>query len=663
MKIRHILLRAIQGIIVATLIILLVMVITGVPRPPSITTRHTHRVSWQSAIKVASTLRELGGVLHSDGWPTSDTELMIGRGSGRGGQRVVLSNPNDTGKRVEEIPTQVDWLVASPDTTHRLVAYLQDEGGSELYRVFTWRPGAQPTPLTATPERLELCCINNAGTLLAFTRNNKEDGLSDILIADPRDPNSVRVVVTKLKGAASAIEWAPDGKRLLVVQSLAFNSNRAMIYDAATNRLTQLAPAWTDPVSITGGAWSEDGSKLYLTSDAGSDFARPFEIDPTTGSIRSLIAEPQHDAIDIGHLKGSDKLVVSYDEDGRTKLYLLDPAHNSQQPLPAPEGDFEALRLHPRQPKFVEVAIQPNGQFAAYVIDTRSPSPQLWATGKAPSRTPVPSAQILSYPTFDSVDGKPRTINLLLKPPTAEFAQPWPVLINLHGGPALAWRPHWDPVDATLQRAGVAILEPNVRGSAGFGKQFQTLDDQDKREDAVRDVGALLDWIQKNPQLDASRVCVMGGSYGGYLSLATLTHYSNRLRCGIDMFGLADLAKFLEDSREEMFVDVQRAEYGDERDPKVRAYLDSISPINHAENITVPLMIFQGANDVRVKPEQSRQMVERLERLGRDVRYIEANNEGHGLDMPLNRLYFGASVVDFLNEFLVNAAPGSSTRH
>jgi len=604
-------------------------------------------------LSMVMTIRELGGILHSEGWPISDSGLMISTGSGESTRRTVLSKPEAAGVPVKEIPARARSLVASPDTTHPLVAYLLDEGGSERYRIYTWRPGSAPVPLTNTPERLELCCINSTGTLIAFSRNNKETGLSDVLLADPKDPNSVRPVISNLKGEASVTEWAPDGRRLLILQRLTFNSNRAFVFDVATNNSVQVAPEWPEPVNITGGTWSEDGTKLYLTSDAGSDFTRPFEIDLATNKIRPLTTDERHDAIDINRLNGTNKLVLFYDEDGKTRLYLLDPADNSRRPLPVLPGDFDSFRRHPKEPQFAEVVVQPDGRFAVFVIDIQTDSAKRWSMGEPPARSPVPSADILFYPTFDSVDGKPRQINVLLRPPPPEFSPPWPVMITLHGGPAAASRPDWSPIDAMFQHLGVAVLEPNVRGSTGFGKQFQTLDDQEKRQDAVKDVGALLDWIKTNPQLDASRVCVLGGSYGGYLSLATLVQYSNRLRCGVDLFGMSDLGKAVEASSQEHFVDIQRAEYGDERDPKTRAFLDSISPINHTASITVPVLIFQGANDVRVKPEQSRQMVDRLEKLGRDVRYIEADNEGHGLEMPLNQLYFGASVADFVKQYLL----------
>ena len=269
-----------------------------------------------------------------------------------------------------------------------------------------------------------------------------------------------------------------------------------------------------------------------------------------------------------------------------------------------------------------------------------------WAIGASP-RLPVPTADILHYPTFDSVGGKPRTIDLILKRPSSGFRPPWPVMINLHGGPASQWRPEWDARDALFQRMGIAILEPNVRGSTGFGKTFAKLDEVDN-EKAPCVMWARY-WTGSGRVPISTHCASVSLAVVWRISvLATMVHYSNAIRCGVDLFGIADLAANVEASSQEMFVDIQRAEYGDERDSATRAFLDSISPINHVANITVPILIFQGANDVRVKPDQSRKMVAQLQTLGREVRFIEANNEGHGINMPVNQLYLGAAVADFV---------------
>lgn len=208
--------------------------------------------------------------------------------------------------------------------------------------------------------------------------------------------------------------------------------------------------------------------------------------------------------------------------------------------------------------------------------------------------------------------------------------------------------PHYE----LIRRSGVTIVAPNVRGSSGYGKTYAALDDRERRENAVRDIGALLDWIGTQADLDPGRVAVSGGSYGGYMTLASLVHYSDRVRCGFELFGISDFVTYLQGSEDSHFPQAQRAEFGDERDPPTRAWLESISPARRAERIRVPLLIFQGANDVRVKPRESRQMVERIRAAGGTVTYVEAADEGHGLEQPLNQLYVGSLASEFMERCL-----------
>jgi dipeptidyl aminopeptidase/acylaminoacyl peptidase len=225
------------------------------------------------------------------------------------------------------------------------------------------------------------------------------------------------------------------------------------------------------------------------------------------------------------------------------------------------------------------------------------------------------------------------------------------VVIDIHGGPTAQSLALANPTDSVVL-SGVTVIRPNVRGSTGYGKTYESLDDRERREDAVQDIGSLLDWIATQPDLDRERVAVTGGSYGGYMSLATLVHYSSRLRCGVDLFGISDLPAFLEESEKGHFPEAQRGEFGDGRDPAVRQFLLSVSPATHADRIGVPLMIYQGANDVRVKPQQSRAMVRRIREAGGRVTYLEVPNEGHGLNQPLTQFYVAAAAMEFMERCL-----------
>jgi dipeptidyl aminopeptidase/acylaminoacyl peptidase len=200
---------------------------------------------------------------------------------------------------------------------------------------------------------------------------------------------------------------------------------------------------------------------------------------------------------------------------------------------------------------------------------------------------------------------------------------------------------------------GIAIIEPNVRGSAGYGKSFLKLDNGYKREESVQDIGKLLDWIAKQPELDADRVAVTGGSYGGYMVLASMVHYNDRIRCGIDVVGISNFVTFLQNT-EDYRKDLRRVEYGDERDPKMKEFLLSISPANQVDKITKPLFIIQGLNDPRVPASESEQMKNNLQAKEKEVWYLVAKDEGHGFRKKENVVFQQLAEVLFLKKFLLN---------
>jgi dipeptidyl aminopeptidase/acylaminoacyl peptidase len=259
---------------------------------------------------------------------------------------------------------------------------------------------------------------------------------------------------------------------------------------------------------------------------------------------------------------------------------------------------------------------------------------------------------LVHYETFDSIDGRPRQIPAFYYEPSKP-KPPFPVLIDCHGGPAVQRRPYFRYLTQFyLNEMGIAVIAPNVRGSSGYGKTFMMLDDGYKREDAVRDIGALLDWIATQPQLDAGRVAIKGGSYGGYLSLASMVNYSNRLRCGIDEIGISNFVTFLENTGKYR-QDVRRSEYGDERDPQMRDFLTRISPLTNAHRIERPLLIFQGLHDPRVPVSEAEQIVKAVRNNGVDVWYILAEDEGHGFGKKSNRNFYQQVQVLFLEKYLL----------
>jgi dipeptidyl aminopeptidase/acylaminoacyl peptidase len=626
----------------------------GVPAPPGVSTRHVPRLQWSAAWNLVGAVRELGAGVGTAGWPIGPAQLWISKGGPGETRYFALHAPGEPGQAITALPPQVAQLVGNGNPRSPRVVFALDEGGSERSRVYAWTPALDSiVPLTPALGRLALCCVNDSDTRVALETVQGDPGHSDAAVADPGRATPIHVLASSSGGLTQPLAWAHDGRTLLLFEQTDFIHAIPMLADAETGHVAALVPDWKDTVGVVAGVWSGDDRTVFLAADAGSEYTGVEAVDRATGRYRNLTADLEHDVVDLQALGGSDTLLVVVNDGGLQRLYALDTRRGVRWALTTPPGYLLSAKADPATARVAEAVLLPDGRQGVYVLDVPTEHLTQWSKGSPPARAPLPAPVSTSYPTFDSVGGQPRRINVVLHAPPPSFPPPWPVLIRLHGGPTQQSLPMPDLTLAPFRRAGIAVLAPNVRGSTGFGKTFASLDDGRNREDAVRDVGALLDWIAAQPEFDSTRVAVLGGSYGGYLSLATLVHYSNRLRCGVDLFGMSSLTDFLAESEREMFPQDQRAEYGDERDPATRAFLDSISPITHADRIRVPVLIYQGDNDPRVNPVESRRMVARLDSLGRTVWYIEAANEGHGLEHPLNQLYVGTAVLDMMRTYLL----------
>ncbi|HET6566109.1 MAG TPA: alpha/beta fold hydrolase, partial [Xanthomonadales bacterium] len=346
-------------------------------------------------------------------------------------------------------------------------------------------------------------------------------------------------------------------------------------------------------------------------------------------------------------------------EDGISRLYLLNTKTRKYALVNnLPMGVIYGLRFHPdnrRLAMTLSTAQTPSDVFVMQMgrspLDAESLLRWTFSEVGGLDTDSFVEPKLVRYPTFDLVGENPRQIPAFIYQPKGKG--PFPVIIYIHGGPEGQHRPSFSSsFQSWVAELGAAVIAPNVRGSFGYGNDYLSLDDGVLREDAVKDIGALLDWLQTQPQLDASRVAVYGGSYGGYMVLASAVHYSDRLRAAVDVVGISNFVTFLENTQDYRR-DLRRQEYGDERDPEMRAFLQSISPLTHAEKIAVPMLVVQGQNDPRVPVTESEQIVAALRRRGQPVWYMNALNEGHGYDRKENRDAYQQAVLLFLQRFLL----------
>ena len=537
--------------------------------------------------------------------------------------------------------------------------FAKDTGGNEFdqYYRYDLKTG-DVTLLTDGKSRNGNAIWSNKGDKLAYTstrRNNKDP---DFYLIDPKDPKSDQMIAEMDKPGWFISDWSPDDKRLLVGEFISANESYLWIMDVASGKKELLTPRVDGPEKIAygGGQFSADGKGIYLTHDKGGEFQQLVHLDLGSKKETVLTAHIPWDVEGFDLSKDGQRLAFVTNEDGVNVLHLIDTSTYKEAPAPKlPAGQVSGLRWHDNNKDLGMVISSARAPSDVYSVDMTSGEVHRWTESEAGGLNTANfvEPELIRWKSFDE-----RTISgFLYKPDPQKHPGKRPVIINIHGGPESQFRPSFmGRQNFYLNELGVAVLFPNVRGSSGYGKSFLKLDNGYKREDSVKDIGALLDWIAgpdgQKANLDAERIMVTGGSYGGYMSLAVSVHYSDKIRCSIDSVGISNFVSFLE--RTEAYRrDLRRAEYGDERDPKMREFLTSISPLTSAAKIRKPLLVIQGANDPRVPLYEAEQIVETLRKNDGTVWYLMAKDEGHGFAKKKNADFMFYVVSMFAREFLL----------
>jgi dipeptidyl aminopeptidase/acylaminoacyl peptidase len=633
-------------LVVATVIGVAVLGLTlwGLPAPPAITIEQTPRVSWKWVWKSVGFVQRLQKSRRFAAWMPGEDGILVHVGFPGAVHLVPHAGADPT--RLNGLPERAREIVQSRYVERPYFVFSLDEGGSERYvqHRFDLQYGTYEA-LNNVAARSYAGGFDAEGRRLIYTSTRRNQRDSDLYVVDVMQPASDTRV---LEGDGQFFGiLAPDGRTALVSQVVSHTSTLVTLLDIETRAQRPLFGGAA--VDLIDAVWTRDGATVYAATALDGEFAGVHALDPVTGTATLLTPDLPWDVLDVELLMDGRTLALAVNEDGQAVLHLLDTVTRQvTRAREHPPGDVGRIVAHPRAPLIALDIVSPDAVSGLWVYDASTGRFTPWSVPDV-EPTGLPEPLRVSYPTFDSAPaGTQRTIPAFVFPAASGYEGRRPVMIDIHGGPALQARSVAAPHFELVRNAGVTVITPNVRGSRGYGRTFSALDDGPRREDAVRDIGALLDWIATQPTLDPERVAITGGSYGGYMTLASLVHYSDRVRCGMELFGISDFVTFLEASEDGHFPDAQRAEYGDERDPATRAFLASISPARNAERIRVPLLIFQGANDVRVKPSESRQMVARIREAGGTVAYAEAADEGHGLEQPLNQLYIGALATEYM---------------
>ncbi len=526
----------------------------------------------------------------------------------------------------------------SPDYvpgSDRSFLFSGDIGGDEMYQVFRYdMDSGKTTQLTSTGFRHGGWTWSPDGEQIAYTSNQRNGKDFDIWIGDGKTASGS--LLAEGDGYWGAGAWAPDGKSLLAHEYVSRADSRVHLVDAATGTTKRILGGTRRDTAFYGEvAWGADAKTLFVTSDRGGEFVGLYRLDrkKLRWKWTALTDDIPWDIEELAVTRDGKTLAFTVNEGGYAALYLMDTADGEAHRIESlPRGLLYRLTFARNAPVLGFTSAGPTRTGDAWTLHLDSGEVTQWTFSEIGGldNTTFRAPELIEYESFDG-----RKIPAFYYRPKGEG--PFPVSIDIHGGPegqALPW--FSASRQYLLNESKIAVLVPNVRGSSGYGRSFLALDNGYLREDSVKDIGALLDWIEARSELDSQRVAVQGGSYGGYMVLACLVHYSDRLKAGVDVVGISNFVTFLENTKEYRR-DVRRAEYGDERDPEMRAFLESISPLTHVDKIRSALLVGQGANDPRVPQSEADQIVKAVTEAGLNAWYFLALDEGHGFSKKSNR--------------------------
>ena len=585
-------------------------------------------------------------------WHPTRREILINTRFGDTHQIHQVKMPGGARTQLTFFPDRVVSASFQP-TTGDYFVFTKDIGGGEWFQKYRYDLATGGVTLLTDGKSRNLGgAWSKSGQWYAYSSTRRTGKDNDVWVMNPADPKTDHMALAVEGGGWEAADWSPDEKKLVVQEYLSVNESYLWLVDVASGEQTLVTPkGGAEKVSYGGVAFSKDGKGLYVTTDKESEFQRLAYLDLATKKHTYLTSHINWDVDEFDLSPDGKALAFVVNEDGAAVLHLLDTATGKEKPAPKlPLGQVFGIDWHENSRDLGFTMVSARSTADVYSLDTQTGKGDRWTYSETAglNTEALSEPELIRWKTFDG-----RAISGFLYRPAARFTGKRPVIINIHGGPESQARPgflgRWNYF---LNELGVAVIFPNVRGSSGYGKTFVQLDNGMKRMDSVRDIETLLDWVQARPDLDAGRIMVTGGSYGGFMTLAVATNYNDRIRCALDVVGPSSFVTFLQNT-EAYRRDLRRVEYGDERDPQMREYLEKTAPLNSAQNITKPLFVVQGLNDPRVPHTESEQMVSTVRKNQTPVWYLMAKDEGHGFAKKKNQDFQFYSTVLFVQEFLL----------
>jgi len=580
------------------------------------------------------------------GWNAEDRSMLVYTRFADTGQmhRVAVPGGARTQMTFEEEP--IGGGSYSPDGSVLLVS--KDIGGNEFSQIFRYENG-RLVLLTDGTSRNGLGAWTHDGSMVAFSSTKRNGRDTDLYIMDPRDPSTTRMLAERQGGGWFVVDFTPDDSHALVANYISVQNIELYLLDLATGEETRITDP-DNPIAFNGISFAPDG-QLWIATDQGSDFKRLGTLDVETGSFTPVVTENWDvSGFDIAE----DGSFVAYEVNaaGQSALKILDTASGEIREVDLPPGVIGGFEIAP----WGEIGLTFSSNQAAsdaYSVNPETLELTRWTASETGGLDPNNNV-LPELVEIESFDGEAMS-GFLYRPDPERFPGPRPLIMSIHGGPeGQSTASFLGRTNYLINELGVAYFLPNVRGSTGFGKRFVSLDNGPfQRENSVRDIGAFLDVLEADPAIDAGRMMVTGGSYGGYMCYASALRYGERFDAAACVVAISSFVTFLENT-EDYRRDLRRVEYGDERDPEQRAKLIEISPLTRIDELDIPLLVATGANDPRVPASEADQVIEAVRANGREAWHFLAANEGHGFRRKENADYYYWTFLTFVRENLLN---------
>lgn len=585
-------------------------------------------------------------------WHPVERETLIATRFGNTLQIHRVRHPGGARTQLTFFEEPVAEAVYEPKAG-RYFLFTRDVGGNEFGQIYRYDMADGHATLLTDGGRSQNYGIrwNRRGDRIAYGSTRRNGADRDIYVMDPLDPKTDQRVLQVQGGGWSVSDWSPDDRQLLIHEEISVNEQRLWLVDVAKGEKVLLTDSGKEIAAYGNARFTQDGNGLYLITDKNHEFAQLSYMDLKSKDPKPLLTTIPWDVEMMEVSPDGKRIAFVTNEAGISRMYLYDVGSRKHELLEnVPTGVIGELRWRPNGKEFAFSLGSARFASDVYSVDVDSRTLTRWTESELGGLVAEELSEpgLIRWKSFDE-----REITGFMYSPPARFPGKRPVLILIHGGPEGQSRPTFlGRMNYLVNELGVVVIFPNVRGSLGHGKTFVMLDNGLKREDSVKDIGALLDWIAKQPNLEAERVMVYGGSYGGYMTLASSVHFSDRLRCAIDVVGISNFNTFLKNT-ESYRRDLRRAEYGDERIPEIRDFFERTAPLNNAAKIRIPLFVVQGGNDPRVPRSEAEQIVERVRTNGIPVWYLLALDEGHGFRKKTNADFQFYAVTMFIRQHLL----------